>query len=212
MKCVLCISNFFEEISSLSRSIVFHYFFAMILRKAFLTLLAILGNSEFECIYLSFFTLPFTSLLFTAICKVSSDSHFAFLDFFSLEMVLIRASCTVSWTSVHSSSGTLFVLFNVSKVFPYQTSLVLGLIWLCFSPLMSTTVLSMDMVTEILSLFLVTPTLWWLLTDIQINISRRTEGTERRLDKNNIWWKNNTSNKAEFSHFVLKCLPNNQMI
>ena len=45
----LGISNFFEEISSLSRSIVFHYFFAMILRKAFLTLLAILGNSEFEC-------------------------------------------------------------------------------------------------------------------------------------------------------------------
>lgn len=51
---------------------------------------------------------------------------------------------------------------------------------------MSTTVLSMDMVTEILSLFLVTPPLWWLLTDTQINISRRTEGTEGRLEKNNI--------------------------
>ena len=51
--------------------------------------------------------LHFTSLLFTAICKASADSHFAFLHFFSLGMVLIRASCTMSWTSVHSSSDAL---------------------------------------------------------------------------------------------------------
>ena len=41
---------------------------------------------------------------------------------------------------------------------------------------------------------------------------QKDRGTEGRLEKNNIWWKNNTSNKAEFSHFVLECLPNNQMI
>ena len=35
-------------------------------------------------VYLSFSPLPFTSLLFTAICKASSDSHFAFLDLFFL--------------------------------------------------------------------------------------------------------------------------------
>ena len=35
------------------------------------------------------------------------DNHFAFLYFFFLGMVLITASCTVSRTSVHSSSGTL---------------------------------------------------------------------------------------------------------
>ena len=42
------------------------------------------------------------SLLFTAICKASSDNHFAFLRFFSLGMVLIPASYTISGTSVHS--------------------------------------------------------------------------------------------------------------
>ena len=40
------------------------------LRKAFLSLLAILWNSAFRWFYLSFFPLPFTSLLFSAICKL----------------------------------------------------------------------------------------------------------------------------------------------
>ena len=69
--------------------------------------LAILWNSAFRCLYLSFSPLLFASLLFTAICKASSDSHFAFLHFFSMGMVLIPVSCTMSWTSFHSSSGTL---------------------------------------------------------------------------------------------------------
>ena len=77
------------------------------LRKAFLSLLAILWNSAFRWVYLSFSPLPFAFLLFTVICKASSDNHFAFLHFFFLGMVLITASCTVSRTSVHSSSGTL---------------------------------------------------------------------------------------------------------
>ena len=51
--------------------------------------------------------LPFTSLLFSAICKASSDNHFTFLHLFFLAMDLITASCTMSWISVHSSSGTL---------------------------------------------------------------------------------------------------------
>ena len=48
------------------------------LRKAFLSLLAILRSSAFKWVYLSFSPLPFASLLFSAICKASSDSHFAF--------------------------------------------------------------------------------------------------------------------------------------
>ena len=71
------------------------------LRKAFLAVRTILWNSAFRWIYLSFSPLPFTSLLFTAICKASSDNYFA------LGMVLIPASCTMSWTSVHSYIGTL---------------------------------------------------------------------------------------------------------
>ena len=39
--------------------------------------------------------------------KASSDNHFAFLHFFFFGMVLITASCTMSQTSVQSSSSTL---------------------------------------------------------------------------------------------------------
>ena len=76
-------------------------------QRAFLSLLAILWNSTFKWSYLSFSPLPFTSLLFSAICKASSDNNFAFLHSFFLQMVLIIVSCAMSWTSVHSSSGTL---------------------------------------------------------------------------------------------------------
>ena len=51
--------------------------------------------------------LPLASRLFSATCKAFSDNHFAFLNFFFLGMVLITATCTMSWTSVHSSSDTL---------------------------------------------------------------------------------------------------------
>ena len=97
----------------LNRSLVFPIlFFSSIslhwsLRKTFLPLLAILWNYAFKWVYLSFSSLPFTSLLFTAICKASSDNHFALLHFFILGMGLIPASCTMSRISVHSSSGTL---------------------------------------------------------------------------------------------------------
>ena len=108
MKCSLGISNFLEEISSLSHFTVFLYFFELITEEGFfLSLLAILWNSALKWVYLSFSPLPFTSLLFTAICKASSDNHFSFLHFFFLGMVLIPASCTISQTLVHSSKGTL---------------------------------------------------------------------------------------------------------
>jgi len=51
---------------------------------SFLSLLSILCNSAFRGVYLCFSPLPFTSLLFSAICKASSDKHFAFLHFFFL--------------------------------------------------------------------------------------------------------------------------------
>ena len=72
----LGISNFLEEISSLSHSIVFLYFFALITEEGFLaiSLLAILWHSAFKWVYLSFSPLLLASLLFTAICKASPDS------------------------------------------------------------------------------------------------------------------------------------------
>ena len=54
------------------------------LRKAFLSLLAIFWNCAFKWVYLSLSPLPFTSLLFTAICKTSSDNYFAFFAFLFL--------------------------------------------------------------------------------------------------------------------------------
>jgi len=95
MKCYLGISSFLEEISSFSHSIVFLYFFSLITGKAFLSLFAILWNSAFKWVYLSFSPLPFTSFLFSAIYKASSDNQFAFLHFFFLGMVLITTSCTI---------------------------------------------------------------------------------------------------------------------
>ena len=54
-----------------------------------------------------FSPLPFASLLFSAICKASSDNHVAFLHFFFWGMLSIIVYCTMLQTSVHSYSGTL---------------------------------------------------------------------------------------------------------
>ena len=83
MKCSLGISNFLEEISSLSHSIVLLYSLHWSLRKDFLSLLALLWNSAFKWVYLSFSPLPLASLLFSAIFMASSDNHFAFCISFS---------------------------------------------------------------------------------------------------------------------------------
>ena len=117
MKYSLGVSNYLEEISILSHSVVFLYSLHWSLRKAFLPLLAILWNSAFKLVYLSFSPLLFASLLFTAICKASSDNHFGFLHFFFLGMVLIPATCTMSRSSIHSSSGTLSIRSNPLNLF-----------------------------------------------------------------------------------------------
>ena len=95
------------------------------LRKAFLSLLVILWDSAFKWVYLSFSPLLFTSLLFTAICKAYSDSHFAFRHFFSMGMVLIPVSCTMSQTSIHSSSGTLSIRSSPLNLFLTSHSIVM---------------------------------------------------------------------------------------
>ena len=110
MKCPLGMSDFLKEISSLSHSIIFLYFFALITEEGFLICSCYSLNSAFKWVYLCLspiLSLLFASLLFTAICKASSDSHFAFFGFPFLGMVLIPVSGTMSWTSVLSSSGTL---------------------------------------------------------------------------------------------------------
>ena len=75
------VSLMFLKISSLSHSIVFLYFFALITEEGFLSLLAILWNSAFKWVYLFFSPLPLASILFSVICKTSSDNHFAFFPY-----------------------------------------------------------------------------------------------------------------------------------
>ena len=77
------------------------------LKKAFLSLLSILWSSAFNWMYLSLSPLLFTSLHSSATRKASSDNHFAFLLFYFFGVVFFASSCTILWTSVHSSSGTL---------------------------------------------------------------------------------------------------------
>ena len=82
MKCSLGISNFLEEISRLSHSIVFLYFFALIAEEGFL--ISPCYSLEF-CIqmgisFLFSFAFQLPSFWFS---KASSDSHCAFLHFFS---------------------------------------------------------------------------------------------------------------------------------
>ena len=95
MKYSLGISNFLEDISSLSHSIFSLYYFPLIPGEGFhvspccgLELCIQMGISFFPPLLL-------VSLLFSAICKASSDNRFAFLCFFFLGMVLITASYTM---------------------------------------------------------------------------------------------------------------------
>ena len=107
MKCSFGICNFLEEISSLSHSVLSLYFFALITEEGFL--ISPCYSLEL-CIQMGIsllFSFAFCFSSFIAICKASSDSHFAFRHFFFLGMVLITASCRMSQTSVHSSSDTL---------------------------------------------------------------------------------------------------------
>ena len=63
------------------------------------------------------FSFALASLLFSAICKASSENHFAFLHFFFLVMILITASCTMPQIFIHSSSGILSIRSIILKVF-----------------------------------------------------------------------------------------------
>ena len=110
VKCFLTtISDFLEEISSLSQSVVFLLFLCIDhwRRLPYLSLLFFGTLPSDGHIFPSLLCLSLASLLFSAICKASSDNHFAFLCFFSMGMVLIPVSCTMSRTSFHSSLGTL---------------------------------------------------------------------------------------------------------
>ena len=84
----LCMRWSLASLISLKRSLVFPILlfssisFHCSLRKAFLPLLAVLWNSAFRWLYLSFSPLPLAFLLFSAICKASLRNHFPFAFLF----------------------------------------------------------------------------------------------------------------------------------
>ena len=95
----------------LKRSLVFpillfsSIFLHWSLRKAFLSLLGILWNSAFRCLYLSFSPLLFAYLRFTAIYKASSDSHLAVCISFSWRWSwsLFPAQCHEPMSIIHQA-------------------------------------------------------------------------------------------------------------
>ena len=98
------------------------------LKKTFLSLHAFLWNSPFSWMQLSLSPLLFASLLSSAIRKAFSDNYFVLLLFFSFGIVLFSASCTILWTSVHSSSGTLLTRSNPLNLFIASTIFIRDLI------------------------------------------------------------------------------------
>ena len=114
MKCSLGISDFLEEISSLSHSIVFLYFFALITEEGFLISPCYSLELCIQMLMSFLFSFGFTSRLFPAICKASSDSHFAFLHFFFLGMVL-----TPSPVQCHEPPSIVHQALYLSDLVPY---------------------------------------------------------------------------------------------
>ena len=97
-----------EEISGLSHSIVFLYFFALITEESFLISscysLELCIQMDISFLLLLCLLLLFFSQLFV---KPPQTNILPFCIFFFLGMVLITSSCTMLQTSVHSSLGTL---------------------------------------------------------------------------------------------------------
>ena len=110
MKYSLDISNFLEEIPSLSHPTVFLYFFALITEEGFL--ISPCYPLEF-CIQMGIsllFSFAFLFLFFSQLFVRPPQTtflHFAFLHFSFLRMVLITASCMMLQTFIHSFSCTL---------------------------------------------------------------------------------------------------------
>ena len=109
MKCFFGISNFLEEISSFA-ILLFSSISLHCSHKKTLSLLAILWNSALNCLFLSLPPLPFTCL-FSALCKVSQTTTLPCCISLSLGWFWSLLPCTMLWTSIHHSSGTLSTRF-----------------------------------------------------------------------------------------------------
>ena len=107
MKCSHGISDFLEEISSLSHPFVFLCFFALITEEGFLISSC---YSLALCIQMGIsflFSFAFHFFFSQLFVRPPQTTIFIFLHFFFFGMVLVTIHYTVLLTSIHSSSGTL---------------------------------------------------------------------------------------------------------
>ena len=106
MKHSLNTSNFLEAISSLSHSIVFLFLCIVHLQLSYLFLLF---SGTLHSVG---FIFPFIPCLFLLFFLAIFKWPVCLLYFLFFGMVLVHTSCTLSWTSIHSSSGTLSIKSN----------------------------------------------------------------------------------------------------
>ena len=103
MKCSLGISNFLEEISSLSHSVVCLYFSALISEEGFLISPCYSWNSAFKWVYLSFSPLPLASLLFTVFVRPPQTAILLFCISFSCGW-----SCSLTPVQCHKTPSIVY--------------------------------------------------------------------------------------------------------
>ena len=98
------------------------------LRKPFVSLLALLWNSAFKWVYLSFSPLLFASFLFTAICKTSSDTILLFCISFSWGW-----SCSLSPVQCHEPPSivhqALYQIYSLKSVSHFHCTVIRDLIY-----------------------------------------------------------------------------------
>ena len=113
MKYSLGISNFLEETSSISHSIVFFYFFALVTEEGLFMSPSILWNSAFKWVYLSFSRLLFASLLYCAYLFIKySLGIFNFLKRSLVFPILLFSSVSLHCSPLEGFLTLLDILWN----------------------------------------------------------------------------------------------------
>ena len=121
MRCSLGTSNYLEEISDLSHSIIFLCFFALITEEGFF--LSLCCSLEL-CIQMGIsflFSFAFRVFFSQLFVRPAQTTILPFCISFSWGWVLITTFCTVLGTSIHSSSGTLSIRSNPLNLFVTST-------------------------------------------------------------------------------------------
>ena len=137
------ILNFLEEISSLSHSIVVLYFSASITEEGFLISYCYSLKLDIQKDISFLFSFAFhASLLFSAVCKASSDNHFAFLHFFFLKYsdCIMHIYYRLVYLLVWLISGSFFSAFYyndfVAEFALYSPAFQGSLLTLCLTALL----------------------------------------------------------------------------